>query len=305
MHNRISGPSTFLNHAHELAPSMDSDRFRQTLAGMSSRSVPDPHATLSSAPTRPYSLVSQPPVMEFERLPFGRNRQNLTSRRRLPPGELPDKMGCCVSTPQAMDPHDPGSSSTARPITPLFDYRTAELHEANVDGICVGLTAEWFRNLHNSPSTRMSALAPGSQTHYSAAERQEEYQDGKDQLRLEGLGESQADLEAQNSMFRRAGLKPSGKEKVYQFGEHSSVSRMLGKITNDGSEYLLTLYFAEGGSHTVATAAQGGRTTLFDPNYGEFTVQSEEMEDLFQSLANRYRDPNGRHLSSITTQKME
>lgn len=141
--------------------------------------------------------------------------------------------------------------------------------------------------------------------YYSAAERQQEYQVGKDQLRFEGLGDSQADLEAQNSMLRRAGLNPSGKEKVYRFGEQSSVSRMLGKITNDGSEYLLTLYFAEGGSHTVATAAQGGRTTLFDPNYGEFTVQSEEMEDLLQSLANRYRDPNGRHLSSITTQKME
>ncbi|WP_168193280.1 YopT-type cysteine protease domain-containing protein [Bradyrhizobium sp. NAS96.2] len=210
-------------------------------------------------------------------------------------------MGCCVSTPQASEPHNPSTSSPARPSNSLFQYRTAELHEANVDGICVGLTAEWLSNLSNSPSTRMSALAPGSRTHDSAAARQERYQDFKDELRRRGAGASQADLEAQNRVLRGANLDPSGKEKVYEFGKHSNMVR---KITDDGSKYLLSLYFAEGGSHVVATSTLDGSTTLFDPNYGEFTAQPDEMEGLLQSLANRYRNPNGQHLSTITTQKI-
>lgn len=79
---------------------------------------------------------------------------------------------------------------------------------------------------------------------------------------------------------------------------------MVGKITDDGSKYLLSLYFAEGGSHVIATSASNGRTTLFDPNYGEFTVQPEEMDGLLQSLANRYRNPNQQYLTTITTQKI-
>ncbi|MCP3368686.1 YopT-type cysteine protease domain-containing protein [Bradyrhizobium cajani] len=36
-------------------------------------------------------------------------------------------------------------------------------------------------------------------------------------------------------------------------------------------------------------------TTVFDPNYGEFTVRSDpdQMASLLQSLANRYRKPTG------------
>ncbi|WP_284271988.1 YopT-type cysteine protease domain-containing protein [Bradyrhizobium iriomotense] len=186
----------------------------------------------------------------------------------------------------------------------MFDYRTAELNDANVDGICVGLTAEWFCILSSSPSERMSALTPGSQRHASAAVRQERYQDHKDYLRRGGAGASQADLEAQNRVLREANLAPSGKEKVYKFGDSSSLSRMVGKITDDGSKYLLSLYFAEGGSHVVATSALNGRTTLFDPNYGELTAHPGEMEGLLQSLANRYRNPNGQTLTTITTQKI-
>ncbi|QQO18317.1 C58 family peptidase [Bradyrhizobium diazoefficiens] len=271
---------------------------------MSARSVPDTHASSPPTPTGPYSLLSEPPITEFDRLSFGRNRPNLTSRRRLPPGELPDKMGCCVSRPQTSGPRNPSTSSPARWSTSLFEYRTAELHEANINGICVGLTAEWFSILSNTPSARMRALTPGSQRHGAAAVRQEQYQDMKDHLLRRGAEASQADLEAQNSVLREAGLQPSGKEKVYEFGDSSSLSRMVGKITNDGSKYLLSLYFAEGGSHVVATSASNGSTTLFDPNYGEFTVQPEEMEGLWQSLANRYRNPNQQHLTTITTQKV-
>lgn len=304
VHNQISDLSTRPSQAHEPSHSVASDGFQQILAGMSARSVPDPHASSPPALTGPYPLVSEPPITELNRLSFGRNRLNLTSRRRLAPGELPDKMGCCVSTPQATDPHNPSTSSPARWSTSLFEYRTAELHEANIDGICVGLTAEWFSILSNTPSARMRALTPGSQRHRAAAVWQEQYQNMKDDLRREGAGTSQADLEAQNSVLREAGLQPSGKEKVYEFGDPSSLSRMVEKITNDGSKHLLSLYFAEGGSHVVATSASNGSTTLFDPNYGEFTVQPEEMEGLWQSLANRYRNPNQQYLTTITTQKI-
>ncbi|WP_244431537.1 YopT-type cysteine protease domain-containing protein [Bradyrhizobium yuanmingense] len=189
----------------------------------------------------------------------------------------------------------------------MFEYRTADLRDANVDGICVGLTAEWFRNLNNSPSTRMSALTPGSQTHTSAAERQQQYQNLKDQLRSRGAGSSQADLQAQNTILEDAGLEPAGEEKRFAFGKSSNVKRMVNEINEDGSNHLLSLYFAEGGAHTVATSASNGRTTVFDPNYGEFTVRSDpdQMASLLQSLANRYRNPNGQHLSTITTQRMQ
>ncbi|MGL3210434.1 YopT-type cysteine protease domain-containing protein [Bradyrhizobium sp. BR 1433] len=304
MHNRIGGPSTRPSQTHEASEPVDSDSFRQILAGVSSRSMTDPHANSSPGPTRPRSIVSEPPIIEFERLPFGTNRQNRRPRTRLPPGELPDKMGCCVSTPQATDPHNPSTSSPARPSNSVFQYRTAELHQANVDGICVGLAAEWLGILSHSPSTRMDALAPGSRMHDSAAVRQERYIDFKRELRGRGAGASQADIEAQNRVFREANLDPSGKEKVYEFGERSSLLRMVRKITDGGSKYLLSLYFADGGSHVVATATLDGRTTLFDPNYGEFTAQPDEMEGLLESLANRYRNPNGRQLTTITTQKI-
>ncbi|WP_283807331.1 YopT-type cysteine protease domain-containing protein [Bradyrhizobium sp. Tv2a-2] len=68
---------------------------------------------------------------------------------------------------------------SARPSTSLCQYRTAELTGANVEGICVGLTAEWFRNLSRSPSSRMNALTPGSTMHRSASVRQQQYEDEK------------------------------------------------------------------------------------------------------------------------------
>ncbi|ASY67356.1 hypothetical protein SJ05684_a40430 (plasmid) [Sinorhizobium sojae CCBAU 05684] len=47
-----------------------------------------------------------------------------------------------------------------------------------------------------------------------------------------------------------------------------------------------------------------GNTTLFDPNFGEFTVQSDQIDDLFRSLANRYSNPNRQHFTTVTTQKV-
>jgi YopT-type cysteine protease-like protein len=141
--------------------------------------------------------------------------------------------------------------------------------------------------------------------HDSAAVWQQQYQDEKTRRLRQGAESSQADLEAQNGVLRDVGLRPSEKEKVYNFGEESSFSRMLDKITDDGSRYLLGLNFAEGGAHLVATSTLGGTTTLFDPNHGEFDVSSDQMEAFFVSLANRYRNPNGVHLSTVTTQKLE
>ncbi|MBM2715273.1 C58 family peptidase [Mesorhizobium caraganae] len=222
-------------------------------------------------------------------------------------------MGLCVSKPHTSDANfhssnssSASTSSSARPSTSLFNYRTAELLQANTDGICVGLTAGWLLNLNNgnSASARMNALMPGSQGHAIAAERQHEYQTLKDLLRSEGARATQAELQAQNTMLQQAGLAPSGEEKRYKVGEPSSFSRMLDKITEDGSTRLLSFYFAEGGAHTVATSASNGMTTLFDPNFGEFTVRSQDMASLFQSLINRYRNPNGQHLSTVTLQRM-
>lgn len=263
------------------------------------------NASQAGAVNRPSIEGHTPSSTEF--------KQNLAPRRKLPPGELPDKMGLCVSKPHTSDANlhssnssSASTSSSARPSTSLFNYRTAELLQANTDGICVGLTAGWLLNLNNgnSASARMNALMPGSQGHATAAERQHEYQTLKDLLRSEGARATQADLQAQNTMLQQAGLAPSGEEKRYKVGEPSSFSRMLDKITEDGSTRLLSFYFAEGGAHTVATSASNGMTTLFDPNFGEFTVRSQDMASLFRSLINRYRNPNEQNLSTVTLQRM-
>ncbi|WOH64014.1 YopT-type cysteine protease domain-containing protein [Bradyrhizobium sp. BWA-3-5] len=228
---------------------------------------------------------------------------DLALRRSPPPGDLPD-MGCCASKPNVSDPNNPSTSGPVRPNAPLFEYRTAELADANVEGICVGLTAEWLGDLENSPRSRMSALTPGSDGHDSAAVWQQRYLDMRRDLRNEGAEPAQANSSAKYAMLQEAGLQPSQKEKVYTFDEPASISRMLGKISADGSRYLLSLEFVEGGRHTVATSTFDGRTTLFDPNYGEFSVPSHQVDSLLQGLADRYIDANGLHLKSIATRKM-
>ncbi len=229
---------------------------------------------------------------------------DLALGRNVLSGESADNMGCCASKPNVSDPSQPTASARATPNAPLFDYRTAVLRDANVDGICVGLTAEWLSNLQNSPRSRMTALLPGSEGHQSASEWQERYMEIRGDLRSEGTESSRANSEAKYAMLREAGLQPSQKEKVYRFDAPAGVSRMLDKITADGSKYLLSLSFVEGGRHTVATSTLDGRTTLFDPNHGEFAVPSNEVANLLQRLSDRYIEPNGLHLETITTRKM-
>ncbi|MCA1408180.1 C58 family peptidase [Ensifer sp. IC3342] len=267
MYNRIDGSSTHVTQADESSQPVDGDRFTKTVA-------------------------------------------DLALLRNLLHWELPDKMGACFSMPHtsdaSFDNSDSSSASTpspGRPSTSLFEYRTAELLGANVDGICVGLTTEWLLNLHNTES-RMTALMPGSDGHGTAAEWQKQYEQLRSSLRREGREPSKANSEARYTVFCEAGLEPSRKETVYTFDEPESFSRMLSKITVDGSKYLLSLRFAGAEGHTVATSSSNGSTMLFDPNHGEFTVKSDRVRGLFQSLANRYRKPNGLHLLTVTTQKM-
>lgn len=130
MYNRIAGQSTRPDQADEPNPSMDSDSFAQALA-------------------------------------------DLTQRQRSPSGEWSDQMGLCCGKPHTSDANvygsvssdpstsslssSPNPSSPERPVRPLFQYRTAELPGANVNGICVGLAAEWLLSLQSSPSSRMRA----------------------------------------------------------------------------------------------------------------------------------------------------
>jgi YopT-type cysteine protease-like protein len=236
-------------------------------------------------------------------------RQGVIARKQTLIDELLHKMGNCGSAPQVSSPGrftdaGPSTAAPARPSTSVFNYRTAELSNANVNGICVGLTAEWFLNRSNNASDRMAALLPGSEGHESAAQRQKQYQKSHSALRREGLDPAQADLQAQNTMLRNAGLNPASTEKRYFFGDPESSSNLFEKITKSGSKQLLTLHFEGGGKHTVATSTSNGETTLFDPNYGEFSVPMNNVESLFQSLSNRYVNPNGQHLSIVTTLRM-
>ncbi|WP_274612917.1 MULTISPECIES: YopT-type cysteine protease domain-containing protein [Bradyrhizobium] len=228
-------------------------------------------------------------------------------------------MGLCCSKPHTSDAniYSPGSSdpstsslssnsnpsSPARPIRPLFQYRTAELPGANVNGICVGLAAEWLLDLPSSPSSRMSALRPGTQNHASAAVRQQRYEDLKTLLRSDRR-EGSHNLQAKITMLREAGLEPSAEQTRYRFGTSSRIAQIVNEVTDDPSIYLVSLRFAAGGAHTIATSTSNGMTTLFDPNYGEFTVRSDQMGQLFKSLADRYSNLNGHDISMVATQKM-
>jgi len=276
MYNRISGQSTRPNQTDEPSKSADSSEFAQTLTDLAQRQSP-------------------------------------------PSGEWSDKMGLCCSKPHTSDANiytpstsdhstsflssSSNPSSPARPIRPLFEYRTAELPEANVNGICVGLAAEWLLNLPSSPSSRMRALRPGTQNHSSAAVRQQRYEDLKTLLRSD-RAEGSHNLQAKSTMLREAGLEPSAEQTRYRFGTSSRIDRIVDEVTDDPSIYLVSLRFAGGGAHTIATSTSNGMTTLFDPNYGEFTVRSDQMGELFKSLAHRYSDLNGYDISTVVTQRM-
>ncbi|WP_244547352.1 YopT-type cysteine protease domain-containing protein [Bradyrhizobium sp. Gha] len=228
-------------------------------------------------------------------------------------------MGVCCSKSQSVDAstYSPGtsppspfslssssnSSAATSPVRPLFQYRTAELPGANVSGICVGLAAEWLLSLPSSPSSRMRALRPGAENHRSAAMRQQRYEELKTLLQSENAGRSN-NFQAKSSMLREAGLEPSTAETRYGFGTSSRIAPMVNELTNEASVYLVSLRFATGGAHTIATSTSNGMTTLFDPNYGEFAVRSEQMGALFKSLADRYSSLNGRDIATVVTQRM-
>lgn len=220
---------------------------------------------------------------------------------------LPERMGCCTSKADAADPASPGASSPPRMSISLSQHMTAELQDANRVNICVGLTAGWLSNLPNSPRSRMAALLPGSDGHRSAAVCQRNYEGLVRSLRGEDIERSEAGFRARATVLRDAGLNPSEAGNTYTFGNATSFSELAGKITADGRAYSLSLCFERGGRrerHLVATSASGGMVTLFDPNYGEFAVPPQQIGELFENLANRYRNPNGLELLSITTQRV-
>lgn len=153
----------------------------------------------------------------------------------------------------------------------------------------------------------MTALSLGSDGHQTAATCQQNYERHVGSLRNEGVGGSDARLRARAIVLGEAGLVPSETGNTYTFGDHISFSELAHQITADGRKYSLSLCFERGGRHerhSVATSASDGMTTLFDPNYGEFTVPSADIAELFESLANRYRNPNRLELLNITGQRV-
>lgn len=198
---------------------------------------------------------------------FAGRLADLTLQGNLSPGGACEKMGLCCSRPHTSDAHIPTPSSVSltppssspgsspspsqRPIIPLFEYRTAGLRGANVDGICAGLAAEWLLNLPSSPRSRMSALRPGSQTHVSAAMRQQRYEELKNRLQ----DNQPEDFQPRDIMLQEAGLQPSKRRWGYQFGRSSEIAGIVDEVTEDPSVYLLSLRFPEGWpGHLVATS---------------------------------------------------
>ncbi|WP_342723646.1 YopT-type cysteine protease domain-containing protein [Bradyrhizobium sp. B097] len=245
---------------------------------------------------------------------FARRVADLALQGTLSLGGSCDKMGLCCSKPDVSDagiqppssfnpsmpalPSSSSSSSSEAPIIPLSEYRTAKLRGANVDGICTGLAAEWLLNLPSSPSSRMRALRPGSQTHASAAMRQRRYED------LKGQFQGNLSFQPKDIMFQEAGLRPSQERRAYVLGTSSQIAEIANEVSKDPSIYLFSLRFAGDGAHSVMTSTSNGMTTLFDPNYGEFAVRSDRMSDLLRSLLDDYRGYNGDDIVAVVTQKM-
>lgn len=250
--------------------------------------------------------------------------QTLTEIARLEslaPGELFDRMGLCFSKPHTSDAIDDSSNTSGlstsslsssselsvatSPVRPLFDYRTAELPQANVSGICVGLAAEWLLDLPSSASSRMGVLLPGTENHRSAARRQEQSEKLKTQLK-EDKAEGSHNFQAKSTILRDAGLEPSAEETRYRFGTSSCIDKIVNELAQDPSVHLVSLKFVQpgAGTHTIATATSNGTTILSDPNYGEFTVPSDRVGGLFKSLAERYSTLNKRDISAVVTQRI-
>ncbi|MFH0303007.1 YopT-type cysteine protease domain-containing protein [Bradyrhizobium sp. 31Argb] len=231
---------------------------------------------------------------------FDEQLADLARHNDLSPEDRPERMGCCASRADASDP--------ARMSTSVFQYRTAELPNANVENICVGLAAEWLTNRAQSPASRMRALLPRSSGYRSAAVTQENYEDVIRSLRSQGVEGFEANFRARAAVFADAGLRPSEGGNTYAFDNSDEFSEMKDKIVSNERMYLLSLSFERGGrteKHLVATSASDGIVTLFDPNYGEFTIPQGDVNDFFGSLANRYRSPpNSMELRSITTQRI-
>lgn len=243
---------------------------------------------------------------------FVRRLADLALRGTLSPGSSCDRMGLCCSKPDVANadiqppsffnpsiPALPSSSSpftSEAPIIPLSEYRTAKLRGSNVDGICTGLAAEWLLNLPSSPPSRMRALRPGSQTHASAAMRQRRYEELKGQLQSNQAGGSQP----KDIMFQEAGLRPSEERRAYVLGTSSQIAEIVNEVSEDPSIYLFSLRFAGDHAHSVVTSTSNGMTTLFDPNYGEFAVRSDQMSDLLRSLIDDYSDYHGGIVAVVT-----
>ncbi|WP_245454021.1 YopT-type cysteine protease domain-containing protein [Bradyrhizobium sp. AC87j1] len=109
--------------------------------------------------------------------------------------------------------------------------------------------------------------------------RQQRYEDLKSLLRSDGA-EGSHNLQAKSTMLREAGLDPFAEQTRYRFGTSSRIDQIVNEVTDDGVIYLVSLRFAAGGAHTIATSTSNGMTTLFDPNYAEFTVRSDQMGEL-------------------------
>ncbi|MDA9406026.1 YopT-type cysteine protease domain-containing protein [Bradyrhizobium sp. CCBAU 45384] len=251
---------------------------------------------------------------------FAQTLTEVARRESLPRDESVNRMGLCFSKPHTADAIDSSPStsrhstsslsssselsSAASPVRDLFGYRTAELSEANVSGICVGLVAEWLISLPSSPSSRMRALLPGTENHSSAARRQGQYEQVVTLLKEDGA-EGSHSLQAKSAMLRDAGLEASAEQTGYRFGTSSCIDEIVQEVTQDASRYWVRLNFVGGGAHSIATATSNGTTTLFDPNYGEFAVAPDRLGGLFKSLAERYSSPpNNRDIATVVTQRV-
>lgn len=154
----------------------------------------------------------------------------------------------------------------------------------------------------------MAALTPGSDGHLSAAACQRRYESLMRSLRKGGVERSETPFRARADVFREAGVFLSETGHTYTFRDEESFAELEREITANGRKYSLSLCFERDGRrerHLVATSVSDGIITLFDPNYGEFAVRPEDIAELFQKLANRYRHPNRLELLSITTQRVE
>jgi hypothetical protein len=178
-------------------------------------------------------------------------------------------------------------------------------------GICLGLSCQWIelhRDYHGMGKgekyrvecmmRRIQDLASDSAFFYRAMNSQAQYiHDG-------GLGEDKRIIETAKKYKIQFDDK-----KTHQPGENYDDLRPLGRAVGSTHSYHLIAFGGKRGGHAICSYKSGGKLFgigshlyVFDPNFGEFRLESGQIIVFFRDLLSIYKHQIG--ISYIHTRRV-